>query len=215
MNQNLFREFLYVSSSSFFDALSCSGYVIHEGGPFTESDLNSSAVTEALDFRVGAPWGNTALVTGWGRNDQKFSPVNYQDYLTSAYVGFERRFSRRLNVRAVAEDLRAWRVVGTSSGIAQSLRPAGTIDFTPKRNWDLQVSSAYSSVRGFHVYDATQNGISISFARPFHRKFNADEGPLDLAYPIRFSAGVQSETFLNFTGGHNQQLRPYIEISIF
>ncbi|HEY1647014.1 MAG TPA: tetratricopeptide repeat protein [Terracidiphilus sp.] len=215
LNQNLFRAFAYVASSSFFDAISFSGYVIHESGPFTESNLHSSALTGALDFRVGSPWGKTALVTGWGMNDQTFSPVSYEDYYTSTYIGIDRRFSPRLDVKAILEDLRAWRVVGPSSGIAQDLRPSGTVDFMPKRNWDLQVSSAYSSTRGFHVYDAIQNGFSISYAKPLHRTFNDASGPVDLAYPIRFSAGMQEETFFNFTGAQNQQFRPYIEISIF
>lgn len=36
-----------------------------------------------------------------------------------------------------------------------------------------------------------------------------------LKYPIRFSAGIQQETFFNFTGGKNDQFRPYVQISIF
>ena len=215
MNQNLFRVFAYLSTSSFFNAVSVSGYVIRESGPFTESTLHSQALTGALDFRVGAPWSKTALVTGWGANDQRFSPVAFEDYLTSSYLGIDRRFGERLKVRALAEDLRAWRVVGTNSGIAQNLRPAGTVDFTPKPNWDLQVSTAYSSNRSFHSYDAIQNGFSISYARPFRRKFNDDSGTVVLQYPIRFSAGFQEETFFNFTGGQNQQVRPYVRISLF
>lgn len=215
MNQNLFRVFTYMSTSSFFNVVSVSGYVIREAGPFTESNLHSRVLTGAIDFRVGAPWGKTALVTGWGANDQQFSPVNYKDYLTSSYLGIERRFGERLNLRVVAEDLRAWRVVGTNSGIAQNLRPAGTVDFTPNRKWDLQVSTAYSSTRSFHAYDAIQNGFSISYARPFRRKFNDDSGAVVLQYPIRFSAGIQQETFFNFSGGQNQQFRPYVQISLF
>lgn len=215
MNQNLFRVFTYVSTSSFFNEVSFNGYVIREAGPFTDSNVSSRALAGAVDFRVGAPWGKTALVTGWGANDQQFSPVNYEDYYTASYVGLERRFSARLNVRAVVEDMRAWRVVGTHSGIAQDLRPAGTIDFTPKRNWDIQASTAFSSTRGFHVYDATQNGFSVSYAMPFRREFHDDSGEVMLKYPIRFSAGLQEESFFNFTGGHNQQLRPYLQVSIF
>ncbi|HEY1902278.1 MAG TPA: tetratricopeptide repeat protein [Terracidiphilus sp.] len=215
MNQNLFRVFTYMSTSSFFNAVSMSGYFIRETGPFTETNLHSQALSGAINFRVGAPWGKTALVTGWGSNDEQFSPVHYEDYLTSSYLGIERRFGERLNVRAVAEDLRAWRVVGANSGIAQNLRPAGTIDFTPNHQWDIQLSSAYSSTRSFHAYDAIQNGFSVSYARPFRRKFNDDSGTVVLEYPIRFSAGMQEETFFNFTGGQNQQFRPYVRISLF
>jgi len=215
MDQNLFRVFTYLSTSSFFNAVAVSGYFIRETGPFTESNLHSQATTGAIEFRVGAPWGKTALVTGWGANDQQFSPVHYEDYLTSSYVGFTRRFGERLNVRAVAEDLRAWRVVGANSGIAQNLRPAGKVDFSPNRNWDLQFSSAYSSTRSFHVYDAIQNGFSVSYARPFRRKFKDDSGTVVLQYPIRFSAGIEQETFFNFTGGQNEQFKPYVRISLF
>lgn len=217
MNQNLFRVFTYMTTSSFFNALSISGYVIHEAGPFTQSNipnLRSHALTGALDFRVGAPWGRTALITGWGSNDQVYDPVHYENYYTSSYIGFEHRFSDKLNLRAILEDVRAWRVVGTRSGIAQNLRPAATVDFTPHRNWDLRVTSAYSSTRSFHTYDATQNGFSLSYAKPVRRKFHDDSGAVVLEYPIRFSAGVQEETFFNFSGGHNQ-IRPYVGISFF
>jgi hypothetical protein len=164
---------------------------------------------------VGAPWAKTALITGWGSNDQKFSPVKYEDYFTSSYIGFTHLFGERLNVKAQAEDVRSWRVVGTNSGIAQNLRPAGTVDFAPNSKWDYQFSSAYSSTRSFHVYDAIQNGFSVSYARPFRRKFNDDSGTVVLQYPIRFSAGVQVESFFNFNGPQNQQLRPYFQISLF
>jgi len=215
MNQNLFRVFTYMATSSFFNAVSVSGYVLRESGPFTESNLHSVATSAAIDFRVGAPWGKTALLTGWGANDQQFSPINYQAYYTSSYIGLEHRFGQRLNIKALAEDVRAWRIVGSSWGNAQNLRSAGTVDFMPSRDWDLQFAMAYSSTRSFHAYDAIQNGFSVSYARPFHRKFNDDSGQVVLEYPIRFSAGIQQQTFFNFSGGQNQQFRPYVRISLF
>ena len=215
LDQNLFRVFIYMNTSSFFNALSASGYFIRESGPFTGNNVHSRALTGAIDFRVGRPWGKTTLITGWGSNDQLFTPVNFEDYLTSSYIGLEHRFSERLMVRGMLEDLRAWRVVGGASGIAQNLRPAASVDFSPRRNWDIQASTAYSSTRSFHVYDATQNGFSVSYARPFRRRFHDDSGSVVLQYPIRFAAGLQEETFFNFTGGNNQQLRPFVQISIF
>jgi hypothetical protein len=50
---------------------------------------------------------------------------------------------------------------------------------------------------------------------PFHREFKDETGDVVLQYPIRFSAGVQQETFFNFTGGQNQQFRPYVSITLF
>jgi tetratricopeptide (TPR) repeat protein len=215
MNQNLFRVFTYVSTSSFFNLLSADGYVIFETGPFTESNLHSQALAAAVDFRVGAPWAKTTLVTGWGRNHQQFSPVSIENYYTTSYVGLTHRFSENWNAEAVVEDLRAWRVVAAGSGIAQVLRPAGNIDFAPNRHWDLQASVAYSSTRGFHAYDAVQSGFSLSYATPLRRKFHDESGEVHLQYPIRFSAGLQQETFFNFTNGQSEQFRPYVSITLF
>lgn len=215
LSQNLVRLFLYMNTSSFFNAISATGYLIRESGTFTETNEQSRALAGAINFRVGRPWGRTALVTGWGANDQHFTPVNYEDYVTSSYLGLEHRFSERLMVRGVLEDLRAWRVARGSFGIAQNLRPAVSVDYSPKRNWGIQASTAYSSTRGFHVYDVTQNHFLVSYARPFRRIFHDGAGSVVLQYPIRFSAGLQTESFFNFTGGHSQQMRPFFEINIF
>jgi tetratricopeptide (TPR) repeat protein len=222
MNQNLFRAFAYVTTSSFFNAVSADGYIIHEGGAFTESPIDESALSAALNFRVGTPWGRTALVTGWGRNDQQFNSSSLGDsenYYTSSYIGLTHRFGSRLNVEGIVEDLRAWRIVPFSplhSAISQALRPAGTIDFSLARNWDLQATTAYESTRGFHVYDMTQNGFSVGYTRPFGRTFNEETGEVHLKYPLRFAGGFRQESFINFTGqGSSQQFRPYVSVTIF
>jgi tetratricopeptide (TPR) repeat protein len=215
MNQNLFRQFLYLSTSSFFNMVAVSGYAIREAGPFTESAQHSRDLAAALNFRVGRPWGKTALVTGWGSRDEQFAPVVREFYYTSAYLGIEHRVSDRIRFRVVAEDLRTWRVQGSASAIAQALRPAGSVEFAPTRNWGVQASVAYSRNMGFHIYDAVQSGFAVSYAMPVHRGFKDERGEVELQYPIRFSAGLQQETFFNFTGGQNQQFRPYVRISLF
>jgi tetratricopeptide (TPR) repeat protein len=215
MNQNLYRWFVYMNTSSFFNALSATGYIVRESGPFTEMNLHSRNWSAGLDFRIGAPWGKTALVTGWGATDQFYTPSGFENYYTSAYIGAEHKFSERLTVRAILEDLRSWRVVTANEGIAQNLRPAAMVDYRPNRNWDIQANTAFSSNRSFHVYDATQNGFSVTYARPVRRRFHDDSGAVVLEYPIRFSGGLQEETFFNFTGGQKLQLRPYVRISLF
>jgi len=215
MNQNLFRQFLYMSTSAFFNIVSVSGYAIREAGPFTESTQRSRDLAGALNFRVGRPWGKTALLTGWGGRDDRFSPVISEDYYTSAYVGVEHRFSERLRFTAIAEDLRAWRIFAGRSAIAQALRPAGTVEFSPTRKWSVQASTAYSRNMGSHVYDAVQSGFAISYAMPFHRAFKDEGREVELQYPIRFSAGMQQETFFNFTGGQTQEFRPYLRLTLF
>lgn len=164
---------------------------------------------------MGQPWGKTALVTGWGMNDQSFTPNDIEDYYTASYAGLSHRFSNRMNVEALAEDLRTWRIFGPRSGIAQSLRPAGTFTFSPTRRWTIQANASYSNNRSFHAYDAVQGGFSISYVRAFHRTFNAESGKVSVQYPIRFSAGIQQQDFLNFSQGTNQQYRPYISITLF
>ena len=215
MNQNLFRQFVYMSTSSFFNMVSVSGYAIHEAGPFTESILHSRDVSGAVDFRVGRPWDRTAFVVGWGARDVQFTPIVREFYYTSTYAGFEHRVSDRLTFRAVAEDLRAWRVEGPRYAIAQAIRPAGSIRFSPTQNWSVEANIAYSRNMSFHAYDAVQSGLAISYALPIHRTFKEAGSEVRLSYPIRFSAGFQQESFFNFNGGGSQQLRPYVGITIF
>jgi hypothetical protein len=215
LNQNLFRLFTYMSTSSFFNAVAVDGFVLRETGPFTETNEHSTAFSAAVNFRVGAPWGRTALITGWGENDQTFSPVGIEDYYTSSYIGLDRRFGQHMEVKGIAEDLRAWRTVSPRSGIAQALRPSGIFQYNPTPRWGFQASGAWSSNREFHVYDAIQSSFAVSYGMPFHREFKDETGDVVLQYPIRFSGGIQQETFFNFTGGQNQQWRPYVSITLF
>jgi len=221
LNQNLFRAFTYFTTSSFFNAISVNGFVSGEMGPFTDTPVSERSLSSAVNFRIGAPWSKTALVTGWGMNHQRFPSSQLgssENYYTSSYIGLTHRFTPRLGAEAIVEDLRAWRVVPFSpihSAISQALRPAATIDFSPTPQWSIQASTSYESTRGFHVYDINQNGLSVSYSRPLGRSFNDQTGEARLKYPIRVSAGIRQETFLNFSQGHNLQFRPYVSISIF
>lgn len=215
LDQNIFREFTYMSTSSFFHLISANGYVLHESGPFTQIKESSHALAAALNFQVGAPWSRTALITGWGMNDQNFDPVGIEDYYTSSYVGLQRQFGQSFNIKGIVEDLRAWRVVSPRSGIAQALVPSTAISWSPARNWQIQGNAAWSSTRGFHIYDDVTGGVNVSWALPFHREFHDETGDVLLQYPIRFTGGVQQEKFYNFTGAQNQQFRPFIGITIF
>ena len=215
MNQNLFRQFVYLSTSSFFNWVSVKGYALHESGPFTESHLRSRDLAGTLEFRVGRPWGRTAFVTGWGARDEQFFPLIREYYYTSTYGGFEHEFSDRLHVRGIGEYLRSWRVEGRAFAIAQAFRPAGSVEFSPTHNWTIEASAAYSRNMGFHAYDSVQTGFAVSYAMPIGRKFEEKGRALELRYPIRFSAGLQQESFFKFPGANKQQLRPYVQVSIF
>lgn len=215
MNQNLFRQFVYMSSSAFFNMVSVRGYAIRESGPFSEKNQSSRDLSASLEFRVGRPWNKTALIVGWGARDEQFSPIVREFYYTSTYGGIERRVSDRFSFRAVLEDLRAWRVEGRNFALAQAIRPSGAVLFAINRNWRVEGNVAYSRNMSFHAYDAVQSGFNVSYALPFHRTYRDEQGEVQLSYPIRFSAGLQQENFFNFNGGNNQQFRPYIGLTIF
>jgi tetratricopeptide (TPR) repeat protein len=215
MNQNLFRQFLYVSTSSFMNWLSVKGYAVREAGPFTEKNVRSRDLAGSLEFRVGRPWGKTALVTGWGARDEQFSPLIREYFYTSTYAGMERKFSENLHLRAVGEYLRSWRVEGQQFAIAQAFRPAASVEYSFAHNWTLEASAAYSRNMGFHSYDAVQNGFSVSYAMPVRRALEENGRTLPVHYPLHFSAGVQQESFFNFTGGKNQQFQPFFRIGLF
>ncbi len=221
IDQNLFRFYTFASTTSFLDAVSATGYFIYETGPFTQLSESSRLLAGALNFRVGAPWSKTALVTGWGATDQQFPSTQVgfrENYYTSSYIGLSRNFGTKLKAEGIMEDLRAWRIAPFSpirSAIAQALRPAGTLDYALTRDWNIQANTSFESTRGFHVYDMTQNGVSVSYTRPFSRTFQSNSGDVRLRYPIRFSAGIQEETFPNFTHGTNQQFRPFMSLTLF
>jgi tetratricopeptide (TPR) repeat protein len=216
MNQNLFRQYVYMSTSSFFNWVSLKGYALREAGPFTESNLRSRDLSGAIEFRVGRPWGKTGFITGWGARDEQFSPIVRENYYTSTYAGIEQILSERFRFRAIGEYLRAWRVDGNNFAIAQAFRPAGNMEFDLTRNWAITASGAYSRNMGIHAYDAFETGFSVSYALPIHRTLEDNGRSLEVRYPIRFSAGMQQEAFFNFPGTNsNHQFRPYVQISIF
>ena len=216
MDQNLFRQFVYMQTSSFFNWVSVRGFAIREAGPFTISHQHSRDLAGSLEFRVGRPWAKTAFITGWGARDEQFNPIIREFYYTSTYGGLEHTFGESVHVRAVGEYLRSWRVEQAFYAVAQAFRPAGSVEYNPTRsNWSFQVNAAYSRNMGFHAYDAVQTGFAVSYALPISRKFEENGRELALRYPIRFSAGLQQQSFFNFSAGNNQQFRPYLQISIF
>ena len=221
MNQNLFRVFTYATTSSFLNVISADGFVAAEFGPFTETPISGKTLSGAINFRVGAPWGKTAMITGWKFSDQKFDSAQLgdaQNFYTSSYIGLSRRFSSRFSVEAIVEDIRAWRIEPFSpihSAISQALRPGATIHYSPTDHWDVQVSTSYESTRGFHIYDMTQNSFTVGYVRPLDRVFNERSGKVHLKYPIRVAAGIRQEGFLNFGHGATERLVPVVSLTLF
>ncbi len=208
MNQDLFRQFLYVASNSIGNWLSFSGNLIREAGPFTDQTLHSRQLSAALDFRVGRPWGKTALLTGYNGLDLLFGPSVDEYYQTISYAGLERGFGSRIRVSAVAEFLRAWRVQDADYAIAQTLRPRFGVDAKIKERWTLSALGAWSSGRSFHAYDNVSTSVLLSYTREGGWRGSPSSETAAIAYPLRFSLGLQQQSFYDFPGHTHTQIVP-------
>ena len=216
MSQNLFRQFLYVSTSSFFNWISFTGSAVREAGPFTDQNLHSRDAAANIEFTVGRPWGSTSLITGYSARDLLFRPFVEEYFNTSSYVGLQHKFGNRLTAAVLAEDLRSWRVQNTQFAIAQAFLPGGRFDFRASPRWSFQGSFLLSRGSGFHAYDNAQSEFVLSYVRPVHGSLKDGVGEVPVSYPMRFSIGVQQQTFYNFTGsGKTTTVLPIVHFTLF
>lgn len=215
LNQNLFRQFVYMSSSSFFNWISVRGHAIHESGPFEDQDLHSRDASANLEFTVGRPWGNTALLTGYSVRDLLFHPQQREYFSTSTYVGLQHKFGKHLTATVLGEYLRSWRVQDTQFAIAQAMLPGARIEYKHGTHWTMQGEFTLSRGQGFHAYDNAEGQFLISYVRPVYRKFDDGTGDIAVAYPVQFSFGVQQQTFYNFAGQSKTAILPVVKFTWF
>jgi tetratricopeptide (TPR) repeat protein len=215
MNQNLFRQFLYVYTSPFFNWVSFSGSAMHEAGPFTERNLHSRDLAAKIDFVVGRPWGKTSLLTGYSARDVLFRPLVREYFTTSSHVGLQRRFGDSIKASVFAEYMRSWRVQNDQFAIAQALRPAFRLEVTPNKRWSIQAHGIWSRGQGFHAYDNLQNEILVSYTRTLQHAIHDGLGDVAATYPLRISFGLQQQTFYNFAGSSVTTVRPMIQLNLF
>ena len=218
-NQNLFRQFVYFSSTSFGNWLAFNGSLYHEAGPFTATGypLSSNDMGDWLNFTVGRPWGKTAFITGYTRRDLTFSPLVRQFFTTATYAGLQRKFGQKLTASLLGEYIRSWRVEDALHATAQAIRPAGTIQYLVNKSWSVDGQVAYTRGESFQEYDNTYSSFFITYVRPIHRRFNDAKGEVNVAYPLQFSVGLQAEQFPSFTGTAQSGtlIRPVFRLSIF
>jgi tetratricopeptide (TPR) repeat protein len=215
MSQNLFRQFLYLSTSSFFNWLSVTGSAVREAGPFVDQNLHSRDAAANIEFTVGRPWGNTSLITGYSARDLLFRPLVEEYFNTSIYAGLQHKFGSRLTAAILAEDLRSWQVQNTQYAIAQALMPGGRFDFRATPRWSVQGSFLLSRGSGYHVYDNAQSEFVVSYVRPLHGSLKDGMGEVPVAYPMRFSIGIQQQTFYNFPGSSRNTILPIVHFTLF
>lgn len=212
LNQNLFRQYLYIYSSPFFNWLSFSATGIREAGPFTEQSLHSRDLIGKVDFVVGRPWGKTSLITGYEVRDLLFRPLIREYFSTSTYVGVQRKFGDHIKASVFGEYLRSWRVQDQQYAIAQALRPAFNLEVKPNMRWTISATGVWSRGEGFHAYDNITNSVLVSYVRTVERPLS-DGVPV--TYPLRFSLGLEQQTFYNFVGQSQTQVRPVVRFTLF
>jgi len=214
MSQNLFRQFLYVSTSSFRNWVSFNGSAIREAGPFTDQNLSSRDLSASAEFTVGRPWGHSSLLAGYTVRDLLFHPLIQEYFNTSSYVGFQQKFGSRLTAAVLAEDLRSWRVQGLEYATAQAFLPGGRFEFRANPRWNVQGSFLLSRGEGFHQYDNAQSEFVVAYTRA-SRGRSGESGAGPLSYPFRLSLGVQQQTFYSFAGGSKSTILPVIHFTLF
>jgi tetratricopeptide (TPR) repeat protein len=215
LNQNLFRQFAYFSSNSFFNWIAVHGHAFHEAGPFTNQNLSSRDVGANLEFTVGRPWGRTAMVTGYSVRDLQFNPLIREFFTTSTYVGLQRQLGQNLKVTLMGEYIRSWRVQDLLFATAQAMRPAASFEYRAGRRWTIDGQVAFDRGEGFNAYDNIQSGFFISYDKPLRRNVVGVSGDVPVEYPLRFSVGLQQDTFPNFTGHGQAMFRPVVRLTIF
>jgi tetratricopeptide (TPR) repeat protein len=214
LNQNLFRESLYLQTSPFWNWLAVRGSAMHESGPFTEQNLSSRDLVGNVEFQVGRPWGSTALLTGYRVRDLRFNPRPQEWFQTASYAGLQRKFGNKLTLSALGEYVRAWSVLYSNFGAAQMMRPAFQADYRPNPRWEVNGNWAWSRGQGDHVYDNVQSGFFISYVRPWRRKMTDGAGEVAVEYPLQLSLGLQQQEFYQFSG-NGQQFRPVFRLTVF
>ncbi|MDT8066746.1 MAG: tetratricopeptide repeat protein [Terriglobia bacterium] len=216
LNQNLFRQFVYFSSNSLFDWVSFRGAAFHETGPFLDKPSSSRELGASLQFLVGRPWGRTQLLTGYSVRDLQFSPIIREFFTTTTSVGLQHRFGKKLKIAALGEYIRSWRAQDFSYFLAQGMRPAGQFEYDVNDRWNVTGNFSFSRGMGFHDYDNVQNSLLINYQRPLHRKMDDGGGEIPVEYPLRFSFGIQSANYFNFTGpGSTTLIRPVFQLGLF
>jgi len=216
LNQNLFRQFLYVNTSAFGNWVTVNGSAIREAGPFNEMNLHSRDVSASLEFQVGRPWGRNALVTGYDVRDILFRPLIREYYTTTSYVGVQRKFGSSWTAAVTGDYLRSWRVQDITSATAQALRPGYRLDYKPlDSGWAVHADGAWSKGQGFSLYNNVMNEVTVSYTKRLERPLEDGVGQVPVTYPLRFSLGIQQQSFYDFNGKNRNTFLPVIHLNLF
>jgi hypothetical protein len=148
--------------------------------------------------------------------DLLFHPQVREFFTTDTWAGIEHKFGQKASIAGLASYIRSWRVQDQAFATAQILVPGARFELKPNDRWKFNATADFTRGEGFHLYDNVQSGFLISYVRPMRRSMSDTTGPLPVDYPIRFSIGLQQQSFYNFTGnGRTSAFAPVFQISIF
>jgi len=106
-------------------------------------------------------------------------------------------------------------VQDTHFAIAQAFLPGARFEFRANPRWTVQGSFLLSRGEGYHTYDNAQTEFLVSYIRPVRGNLKDGTGEVPVAYPFRFSFGVQQQTFYNFSGSSRTTLLPVVHFTLF
>jgi tetratricopeptide (TPR) repeat protein len=216
MNQNLFRQYLYLYTSPFGNWVAINGSAIREAGPFTEMDLHSRDLSATIEFQVGRPWAKTALLTGYEVRDILYRPLIREYYTTDSYVGIQRKFGSSWTAAVLADYLRSWRVQDTDFAIAEALRPGFRLQYKPLvSHWAVNAAGVWSKGEGFSAYNNISNAVTVSYTKGLQRPLQDGTGEVPVTYPLKISFGIQQQSFYDFNGRNRNTFLPIIQFSVF
>jgi tetratricopeptide (TPR) repeat protein len=215
LNQNLFRQFVFMSTNALGNWLQVQGEAFHESGPFTDRDLSSGERGARIQFTVGRPWGRTALLTEYSIRDLQFHPLVREFWSTTTGIGVQHQFGEKLKLAVLGEYIRSWRTQDTSFWIAQAIRPAAQFSYKASNRWSVDGNFTFSRGEGFHEYDNVQSSFLINYVRGVRRNVSDGVTEVPVEYPLRFSIGVENANYFNFTGRNQTILRPVIRLTLF
>ena len=156
------------------------------------------------------------MVTGYYVRDLLFGPSPREFFSTTTWAGLQHKWGDKVSVTGLAKYIRSWRVQGTEFATAQILVPGVRVEVMPKPRWTVDAAVDFTHGEGFDLYNNFQSGFMVSYLKPLRRRVNDGAGAVPVDYPLRFSVGLQQQTFFNFTGsGQTSSFRPVVRISLF
>ena len=155
------------------------------------------------------------LITGYMARDVLFRPLIREYFTTQSYVGVQHKFGDRVKASIIGEYLRSWRVQDNLYAIAQAIRPGFNVEVTPNMHWTVNASGVWSRGEGYHFYDNVSNQVLVTYVRSVQRSLNNGVGEVSVRYPLRFSFGIQQQTFYDFAGRNSTTVRPVVRLSLF